>query len=151
MRDVDISRVVYIDYTNWRGERGLRKIVPQRIEHKSSQWHPTPQFVLVAWDVDRQQERDFAFSGIHGWQHPGEEIDTWEAKVWPQPGVPMGAAEVSRLLEVNAAQALAIEKLGGLVRDMIKEFRRELTYGEALVAADDFESVYSKLRKKYLP
>jgi predicted DNA-binding transcriptional regulator YafY len=59
--------IVEIDYTNWRGERGKRWIVPNRIAFESSQWHPEAQWVLHAYDVEKNAERSFAMKDIHDW------------------------------------------------------------------------------------
>lgn len=56
-----------IDYVNWRGERATREIFPLRIEWCSNEWHPTPQWLLVAVDTQKAEIRSFAMSGIRGW------------------------------------------------------------------------------------
>lgn len=64
---VDAGEVV-IDYTNWRGERGERIIRPTRLWWGQTQYHPKPQFLLTALDVERNALRDFAMADIHSWQ-----------------------------------------------------------------------------------
>lgn len=61
------SEIVEIDYTNWQGERGKRRIVPHRIEFGSNEWHPEPQWLLVAYDHDKNAMRFFAMASIHSW------------------------------------------------------------------------------------
>ena len=34
---------VYIDYTNWRGDRRIRRIVPRELWYGESPWHVEPQ------------------------------------------------------------------------------------------------------------
>jgi hypothetical protein len=51
-------------YTNWRGETELRRIVPLSVRYGSSEWHPKPQWLLRAKDVDKGEEREFAFGGF---------------------------------------------------------------------------------------
>ena len=51
-------------YKNYRGEVGLRKVTPLRVEFRSSDWHPGPQWLLVAYDHEKGGERDFAMSDI---------------------------------------------------------------------------------------
>lgn len=58
---------VVIDYTNHRGERSLRTITPHNVRFGSSQWHPEPQWMLEAWDHDRDAHRSFAMADIHEW------------------------------------------------------------------------------------
>lgn len=59
---------VIIDYTNWRGERGERRIRPLRIYHGASQYHRDPQWIMIALDVSKRAERHFAMAGIHSWR-----------------------------------------------------------------------------------
>lgn len=58
---------VVIDYTNYRGERGLRRIRPLRIVFDGNEWHPEPQWLVVALDLDKNAERSFAMKDIHAW------------------------------------------------------------------------------------
>lgn len=67
MIDDEVARVAKIDYVNWRGERATREILPIRIEWGSNEWHPTPQWLLVALDMRRAEIRSFAMAGILGW------------------------------------------------------------------------------------
>ena len=59
---------VVIEYTNHRGDRGKRVIKPILIEFTSSLWHPEPQWVLVAFDVEKSARRGFALKDIHSWE-----------------------------------------------------------------------------------
>ncbi len=61
-------QIVEIDYTNWRGERGLRRIVPMSIEWANNEWHPETQWLLEALDVDKRQSRTFALANVHSWR-----------------------------------------------------------------------------------
>lgn len=51
---------IMLSYTNYRGETGVRNIRPIRIYWGVSDWHPEPGFLLHAWDIDKQDYRDFA-------------------------------------------------------------------------------------------
>lgn len=62
----DPHRVV-IDYTNYRLERSKRTIVPILLWWGSTEWHPEPQHLLRAWDVEKRSKRDFAMRDIHSW------------------------------------------------------------------------------------
>lgn len=59
--------VVTIDYTNWRGERSLRRVAPGRFYYGTSDWHPEPQWLMEAFDLDRAAVRTFALAGVHSW------------------------------------------------------------------------------------
>lgn len=47
-------------YTNYRGEVGLRKVVPRRLAFERTKWHAVPQWILYAFDLDKDAERGFA-------------------------------------------------------------------------------------------
>lgn len=64
---------VTIDYTNWRGERRMRKIEPRDIEFRASPpFHPTPTWIMRAIDLDKGEARDFAMDMIHNWRTIGD-------------------------------------------------------------------------------
>lgn len=66
VREDPAHLVLVIDYTNHRGERALRRVVPQRIWFGSTPWHPEKQWLMEAFDLDRQAQRDFALTDIQG-------------------------------------------------------------------------------------
>lgn len=55
---------VKVRYTNWRGETAERKIQPLYLWFGSTEWHPEPQWLITARDLDKGVERDFALSGF---------------------------------------------------------------------------------------
>lgn len=65
------SKEVFIDYTNWRKERSLRKILPLEIFFGLNEFHPGEQWLLKAIDIDKKVERIFAIKDIHSW-NPSE-------------------------------------------------------------------------------
>ncbi|WP_262027590.1 WYL domain-containing protein [Microvirga sp. Mcv34] len=66
----EIGRAVWIDYTNYRKERGIRTIVPLRLEYRESEYHKADgeQWILVGWDPAKEAERDFAMKDVHSWE-----------------------------------------------------------------------------------
>jgi predicted DNA-binding transcriptional regulator YafY len=60
--------VITIRYTNYRGETALRRILPKAIQFVSTQWHPEPQWVMEAFDLDRKEDRSFAIKDILDWK-----------------------------------------------------------------------------------
>ena len=64
---LDPGRAVRIDYTNWRGERSSRVIIPVTHRWGSNEWHPDEQWLLDAHDVAKNAERTFACKDIHSW------------------------------------------------------------------------------------
>jgi predicted DNA-binding transcriptional regulator YafY len=59
---------VMIDYTNYRGERSVRRIRPLSIQFENSEWHPDTQWILHAVDVEKGKTREFAMRDIHSWE-----------------------------------------------------------------------------------
>ncbi len=50
---------VTLIYTNYRGETALRTIVPKSVRFGSTEWHPEPQWLLLAFDTDKKADREF--------------------------------------------------------------------------------------------
>ena len=65
-----IMKAVVIDYTNYRGERSKRLVNPVRIYFGSNQWHEDPQWLMEAYDHEKEANRDFAMKDIHKWETP---------------------------------------------------------------------------------
>lgn len=59
-----------LTYRNWRGEVSDRTIIPRGVWHGSTEWHPEPQWLLTAWDAEKNADRDFALADFLG--KPGE-------------------------------------------------------------------------------
>ena len=62
------NKQVKILYTNWKGVTSYRNIVPLSIEYKSTEWHKEEQWILNAYDVDKEAERGFAIKDIKEWK-----------------------------------------------------------------------------------
>lgn len=62
------SLLVIIDYTNHRGERAKREIIPLELKWEVSEWHLEPQWVIRALDLEKAAERHFAMKSIHSWE-----------------------------------------------------------------------------------
>ena len=58
---------VKIVYTNYKGETRVRHIQPIRIHFASTEWHPEPQWLLEARDLEKQEDRSFAIRDIRAW------------------------------------------------------------------------------------
>lgn len=57
---------IRVNYTNWRGVSSVRTITPMHVWHGSTEWHPEPQWLLRAWDHDRNSAKDFALKDLRG-------------------------------------------------------------------------------------
>jgi predicted DNA-binding transcriptional regulator YafY len=60
-------RTIWIDYTNHDGVRRWRQITPEGLRYGSNVWHPEPQYLLSAYDLERDDFRIFAVLNIHAW------------------------------------------------------------------------------------
>lgn len=56
-----------IDYTNWRGQRAIREIIPIRIFHGMNHWHQDFQWMIEAIDKETGLVRTFAMKNIHSY------------------------------------------------------------------------------------
>jgi predicted DNA-binding transcriptional regulator YafY len=63
----DEDRAVTFAYTNHRGEKSRRRVVPSGIRFGSTQYHAAPQWLLEGFDLDRQAERTFAMQDVEDW------------------------------------------------------------------------------------
>ncbi len=57
----------YIVYKNYRGVTSQRKIIPKNIWFGATEWHPEEQYLLNAFDIDKNANRSFAMSDIISW------------------------------------------------------------------------------------
>lgn len=56
----DESRIVSMDYVNYRHEYSHRLVIPELFWFGSTQYHDEDQWIMTAWDVERGVRRDFA-------------------------------------------------------------------------------------------
>lgn len=61
------KEVVKILYTNYRGEKTDRKIIPQKLWFGSTQYHKEKQWLLDAYDLNKKAKRTFAIRDITYW------------------------------------------------------------------------------------
>lgn len=66
--DASAGRAVQIVYTNYRNETAPRTIIPERIWFGSTSWHPEPQWLLDALDLEKDEQRSFAVADIKAWK-----------------------------------------------------------------------------------
>lgn len=64
---MDPEKAVRILYTNYRGETDLRSIVPKGIFYGSTEWHKESQWLLEAFDIQKDADRHFAMKDIRAW------------------------------------------------------------------------------------
>jgi len=59
---------VKIQFTNYRNETTVRTIIPKEIKYGKTEYHPEEQWLLVAWDCEKQAERTFAMKDVKEWR-----------------------------------------------------------------------------------
>ena len=64
---IDLTAAIEILYTNYRGETARRRIVPGSLRYGSTEYHPEPQWLLEAFDLEKKAERTFAMHDIAEW------------------------------------------------------------------------------------
>lgn len=61
------EKQVSIVYTNYKGNTSLRRIIPKEVLFASNEWHKEKQWLLIAFDVDKQADRTFALKDVRAW------------------------------------------------------------------------------------
>jgi len=64
-------------YRNHRGVSGVRRVQPIGVRFGTTEWHPEPQWLLRAFDLDKDAEREFAMSEIVPASSPPSD-DGWQ-------------------------------------------------------------------------
>ncbi len=60
--------IAEIDYTNHKGRRAVRTITPLELTFGGTEFHPEPQWLLRAFDHEKNAERTFSMAGVHEWK-----------------------------------------------------------------------------------
>lgn len=66
-----LCKTVSILYTNYRGESAVRKIIPCKIWYGKTKWHIEKQWLLNAYDLEKNADRSFAMKDIRAWLPEG--------------------------------------------------------------------------------
>jgi hypothetical protein len=67
INQISLNNPIKVEYTNYRGEKGVRTIVPISFFFGTTQYHPEAQWLVKLWDCDRQAERIYALKEITRW------------------------------------------------------------------------------------
>lgn len=71
LKEIDVAaleKVVKLDYTNWKGIRETRRVVPLgTMEFKSNDFHKEPTWLMRVFDLDKMAIRDYAMKDVHSW------------------------------------------------------------------------------------
>lgn len=63
-RPPSISRAIVFYYRNYRGEEGYRCAIPISFRFGTSEYHDRPQMLMLAFDTEKNAEREFAVCDI---------------------------------------------------------------------------------------
>ena len=61
------KQMIRILYRNYKGEVSYRTIIPKSIDFIATKWHPEEQWILTAFDIDKNADRGFAIADIKEW------------------------------------------------------------------------------------
>lgn len=61
------NQIVTVLYTNYKGKTAVRKIVPKEIIFGHNEWHTEDQWLMVAYDLQKEADRTFALKDIKAW------------------------------------------------------------------------------------
>lgn len=63
-----MQNTVKILYTNWKGETAEHTIQPLELWFGATEYHPGEQWLLRAYDLEKNAERNFAMKDIERWE-----------------------------------------------------------------------------------
>lgn len=58
------NKWISFDYVNWEGKSSTRNVIVRSISFGSNQWHQQPQWLMKAWDLDKNEIRLFAMKDM---------------------------------------------------------------------------------------
>jgi len=58
------NRSIKVKYKNWKGEVGIRTIIPSILWFGNTAYHTKNQWLMDVWDVDKQAKRTYALMDI---------------------------------------------------------------------------------------
>lgn len=64
---MDTNKTVRIVYTNYKGVTGTRHVIPVEILFGHNEWHTEDQWLMRAFDIEKNAERTFALKDIKSW------------------------------------------------------------------------------------
>ena len=62
--DLKSQNPFVFSYTNWRGKRSTRRVIPRSVWYGASEYHSGQQWFMRAYDIEKQSVRDFALDDI---------------------------------------------------------------------------------------
>ena len=59
---------VTFTYTNWKGEVGVRSVIPVNIDFEENEYHKPKQWLLHGYDLDKKAMRTYALKDTSDWK-----------------------------------------------------------------------------------
>ena len=66
--DLENKKTVQFKYCNYKGDLRIRKVIPAEIWFGTTEYHPGEQWFLKAFDVEKEDYRDFSMKDIVSWE-----------------------------------------------------------------------------------
>ena len=63
-KNTEYTPILKFEYKNWLGKVSIRTVVPYEIWFGNTEFHKKEQYLLRAYDVDKNAERNFALKDI---------------------------------------------------------------------------------------
>lgn len=57
-----IEAPVQMVYKNWKGVTSTRQVIPISFRFGTTDWHPAPEWLMLAWDVAKNENREFSLN-----------------------------------------------------------------------------------------
>lgn len=64
--EIKMRRAVRFIYTNYKGDRGIRRIIPEKISFDKTPYYPRKGWLLHGFDLDKKEIRVFSMEKIEG-------------------------------------------------------------------------------------
>lgn len=64
MIEINEGKAIQFNYLNWKGEYGIRRVVHMTIHYGSTEYHPEKQWLMEAYELDKQEVRIFAMKDM---------------------------------------------------------------------------------------
>lgn len=68
---MESNKIVNLVYTNYKGKTSIRKVIPKTIMFGHNEWHIEDQWLMLAFDVEKDADRTFALKDIKSWYIEG--------------------------------------------------------------------------------
>lgn len=62
----NLNRTIHFNYKNHKGTTRTRTVTPHSITFTHNEYHPTPQWLMIAYCHDAKATRTFALNDIYG-------------------------------------------------------------------------------------